>query len=80
MMSMKVNSEALALVFNPSCRFWRLKMFPQDCEVIGLGYGLGPGIFTSAPSDSEVQSRLSNTVVNKLMFYSSNDLTQIKIA
>lgn len=27
-------------------------MFPQDCNVIDLGYGLGTGIFTSTPSDS----------------------------
>lgn len=79
MMSMKINSEALALAFNPCCRLWRLKKFPQDCYVIGLEYGLGTGILTSAPRDSEVQSRLNNTAANKLMFYSSNDLTQLKM-
>lgn len=47
MMSEKANSEPLVLT--GGCTFRRLKKSPRDCDVTGVGCGLGSGIFTSSP-------------------------------
>lgn len=77
LLSTKANLKPLVLT--RGCTFERLKKSLRDCDVIGLGYDLGVGRFTSCPSNSKVQSRLSNTAVNKLSFYSCNHLMQSRI-